>query len=131
MVRLSAPRDFLPPRPLFHVNFTRLISLMLTRPLLAQHGDKAGATQPQLPAHMQVPSAPLLTADEAIATFRPGDRLQRMQKNKVAEACFNFSAQLACPDAYLCSLDLVEFNEPGHAGRSADRGPLGAALQWP
>jgi hypothetical protein len=25
----------------------------------------------------------------------------------------------------------VEFNEPGHAGRSADRGPLGAALQWP
>jgi len=26
------------------VNFTLLISLMLTRPLLTQHGDKAGAT---------------------------------------------------------------------------------------
>jgi hypothetical protein len=25
----------------------------------------------------------------------------------------------------------VEFNEPGHAGRSADRGPVGGALQWP
>jgi hypothetical protein len=25
----------------------------------------------------------------------------------------------------------VEFNEPGHAGRSADRGAVGAALQWP
>ena len=52
-----------------------------------------------------------------------------MQKNKVAEACFNFSAQLACPDAYLCARDVVEFNELGDSDRSADRRPLGAALQ--
>ena len=46
-----------------------LFSAMLTGPLLAQHGDKAGETQPQLPAHIAVPPAPILTVEEAIATF--------------------------------------------------------------
>ncbi len=39
-----------------------LFSAILTGPLLAQPADKAGETQPQLPA-------PSLAAEEAIATF--------------------------------------------------------------
>jgi hypothetical protein len=40
---------------------TLLFNTMLTGPLLAQHGDKAGETQPQLAAHIAVPPAAILT----------------------------------------------------------------------
>ena len=55
-----------------------LLGFILINPLLAQHGDKPGEKQPPPPAHLQVPAAPVLTAERAQPTFTlaPGFRLE-------------------------------------------------------
>ena len=55
-----------------------LALLLSTLPLLAQRGDRPGEVQPGLPAHLEVPPAPILVAEEALKTLRvaPGFRLE-------------------------------------------------------
>ncbi|MBL9200914.1 MAG: c-type cytochrome [Opitutaceae bacterium] len=49
----------------------RLLSLLplLLAPLFAQRGDRAGETQAPPPAHIKIPPAPILTAEQALKTF--------------------------------------------------------------
>ena len=55
-----------------------LLALGLTTTLFAQNGDKAGEIQQPPPAEIPVPPAPLLTAEEALKTFKlaPGFHLE-------------------------------------------------------
>jgi len=55
-----------------------LLSCALPMSLFAQSGDKAGETQRPPPAHIQVPPAPVLSAEEALTTFKvaPGFRVE-------------------------------------------------------
>ena len=55
-----------------------LISLLTTAPLLAQAGDRGQTNQPEVWKQMDVPPAPPVPADKALATFRiaPGYRLE-------------------------------------------------------
>ena len=48
--------------------FLPLLPLLLS-PLLAQRGDRAGEVQAPPPAHIQIPPAPILTAEQALKTF--------------------------------------------------------------
>jgi mono/diheme cytochrome c family protein/glucose/arabinose dehydrogenase len=49
---------------------SRLAALLLAAsPALAQRGDHAGEAQPDLPPSLQIPEAPALTPDQALATF--------------------------------------------------------------
>ena len=54
------------------------LTLALTTTLFAQNGDKAGEAQSPLPAHLQVPPAPILSAEAALKTFQiaPGFEIQ-------------------------------------------------------
>ncbi|MCP3916016.1 MAG: c-type cytochrome [bacterium] len=51
---------------------TRHVALwaFLCSPLLAQNGDKKGEEQPDLPADLEIPAAPVLSPEEQLATFR-------------------------------------------------------------
>src|SRR4051812_4971967 len=44
--------------------------LLTSAPLLAQHGDKPGEAQADLPAHIKAPPAPTLAPDDAIKTLK-------------------------------------------------------------
>ena len=44
-------------------------ALFFVSPLLAQRGDRAGEVQAPPPAHIVIPPAPVLTADQALQTF--------------------------------------------------------------
>ena len=48
--------------------FLPLLPLLLS-PLLAQRGDRAGEVQAPPPAHLVIPPAPILTAEQALKTF--------------------------------------------------------------
>lgn len=45
------------------------LAVLLTAPLLAQRGDRAGEVQAPPPAHIVIPPAPVLTAEQALKTF--------------------------------------------------------------
>ena len=45
------------------------IALLLATPLLAQRGDRAGEVQAPPPAHIVIPPAPVLTAEQALKSF--------------------------------------------------------------
>jgi glucose/arabinose dehydrogenase/mono/diheme cytochrome c family protein len=51
---------------------------LLVAPLFAQRGDRAGEVQAPPPAHLVIPPAPALSAEEAMKTFKlaPGFRLE-------------------------------------------------------
>jgi glucose/arabinose dehydrogenase/mono/diheme cytochrome c family protein len=53
------------PRPLRFVTTV----LCFVSPLLAQRGDRAGEEQAPPPAHIKIPPAPILTAEQALKTF--------------------------------------------------------------
>ena len=44
-------------------------AVFLASPLLAQRGDRAGEKQAPPPAHLKIPPAPVLTAEQALKTF--------------------------------------------------------------
>lgn len=61
--------------------FPRLLSSVLflsAASLSAQRGDKPGEAQPGLPAHLEVPPAPVLVAEEALQTLKvaPGFKVE-------------------------------------------------------
>src|SRR6187549_2085274 len=62
-------------RPSFSLSALLLVSLAVTG--LAQNGDVSGETQAP-PAHIQIPPAPVLTAEDAIKTIKvaPGYRIE-------------------------------------------------------
>ena len=45
------------------------VAVLLAAPLLAQRGDRAGEVQAPPPAHIVIPPAPVLTAEQALKTF--------------------------------------------------------------
>ncbi len=45
------------------------LALIVASPLLAQKGDRAGEEMPDVPAHIVIPPAPILTAEQALKTF--------------------------------------------------------------
>lgn len=59
-------------------SLTVLPLLALLAPVLAQNGDRQGEEQPPLPADLEVPPAPVLSPEEALASFtvEPGFRVE-------------------------------------------------------
>lgn len=55
-----------------------LLALLLAPTLAAQNGDRPGEEQPDLPADLEIPAAPALSVQEALATFAlpPGFRIE-------------------------------------------------------
>src|SRR4051812_14624452 len=45
------------------------LALAVASPLLAQNGDRAGEAMPPPPAHIKIPPAPVLTAEQALKSF--------------------------------------------------------------
>jgi len=68
--------------------FARLASfLVLALPAAAQAGDQPGEEQPQLPDDLEVPAAPVLSPEEALASFalEPGFEIQLVAAEPLVE----------------------------------------------
>jgi len=61
-----------------HVTLLSLASCLLAVPTLAQNGDRNGEVQGDLPADLAIPAAPVLSAEEELATFElpPGFKIE-------------------------------------------------------
>lgn len=62
--------------------------LSLGSPAMAQNGDKAGEEQPPPPAHWAIPPSPVLTPEQALASFRiaPGFQVELVASEPLIES---------------------------------------------
>jgi mono/diheme cytochrome c family protein/glucose/arabinose dehydrogenase len=97
-----------------------LASLCLTIPLAAQNGDRDGETQTPLPADLEIPPAPVLSVDEALASFdlAPGLRIECVASEPlvVDPVCVAFDGEgrlwVAEMRAYMPTVDGKNETEP-------------------
>ncbi len=96
--------------------------LLLTTPLLAQNGDKAGEVQHPVDASLVIPPAPILSAEEELATFKlaPGFHAELV----VADPLVGDPVAMAFgPDGRLWVLEMHDFMPD--ADGTGEKEPIG------
>ncbi len=100
------------------------VSLVLTCPLLAQNGDKAGEVQQSVPAHLTVPPAPILTAEQEMKTFKivPGFHVELVASDPLVH---NPVAMAFGPDGRIWVVEMSGFMpNPDGVGEDAKVGSI-------
>ncbi len=95
-----------------------LLPLVVTMPLLAQRGDKAGEAQRPPPEHIQIPPSPVLSVEEALTTFKvaPGFWVEIVAADPLIH---NPVAMTFAPDGRLWVVEMNGFM-PNAEGKGED-----------
>ena len=95
-----------------------LPNLILSTALFAQNGDKSGEAQQPLPQELKVPPAPILTAEEALKTFKiaPGFHLEIVASDPLLH---NPVAMTFGPDGRIWVVEMTGFM-PNPDGKGED-----------
>lgn len=100
------------------------VFLVLTCPLLAQNGDKAGEVQQPVPEHLTIPPAPILTAEQELKTFKiaPGFHVELVASDPLVH---NPVAMAFGPDGRIWVVEMSDFMpNPDGIGEDAKIGSI-------